>query len=472
MIFKVNIVVFYIKKIFRKLCILTFAFSIAIVTFNVYPNASTSTISQDTLNIMANDIFSRQFQNDAFSVKYEKTIHEIKYIKNDGTIASKNLALYRPSDVAEKENMPLIFIAFYRLEEVKVYVNLALEAGFAIASIDDELTNQYFDELTTDTLVFNNAALYYLKNLKGIDSQRVVVMGNSCGGYTALMLNALHLGIMYTVAISPIVDLRFNIEYFDRCMSIFNIKELMPSCFEVVNKVVEVKKHFDSYYDPKYLLFSPTYLANCFSSHTIVVHGTGDMLVPVGQVSKKFEKKNFDSSMPITFNPFYVEGSLDEIILPYERKTDYYIDHVPLQYDSEMLHICIYEDGEIKKVNSHNSPDNVDVIDYTNFFNSIKNINPRDCRVLTEEKAFLLMKKYNGDCEQLIAHINVDDTIYGSLAVYQKEVIDELQIYVDDNSFDKLDNIMRNSIKTYTTGDKIDTYLETWDVLSKVKLKK
>ena len=82
------------------------------------------------------------------------------------------------------------------------------------------------------------------------------------------------------------------------------------------------------------------------------------------------------------------------------------------------------------------------------------------------------MKKYNGDCEQLIAHINIDDTIYGSLAVYQKEVIDELQIYIDDNSFDKLDGIMRNAIKTYAVGDNIDTYLEIWDVLSKVKLKK
>ena len=82
------------------------------------------------------------------------------------------------------------------------------------------------------------------------------------------------------------------------------------------------------------------------------------------------------------------------------------------------------------------------------------------------------MKKYNGDCEQIIAHKDIDDTIYGSLALYQKEVIDELQIFVDDNSFDKLDNIMRNAIKTYATGDKIDTYLETWDVLSKVKLKK
>lgn len=467
-----NRIVFCIKNICKRLCIVTFAFSVAIVTINVYPNATISDISQDTLNKMSNDIFSRQFQNDTFSVKYEKTIHEIKYIKNDGTISSKKLALYRPLGVIDKENMPLIFIAFYRLEEVKVYVNIALQAGFAIASIDDELSNQYFDELSTDTLVFNNAALYYLKNLKGIDSQRIVVMGNSCGGYTALMLNALHLGIMYTVAISPITDLRFNIEYFDRCMSIFDIKELMPNCFDVVNKVVEVRKHFDSYYDPKYILFSPIYLANCFSSHTIVVHGTGDMLVPVGQVSKKYEKKNFDNSMPVTFNPFYIDGSLDEIILPYERKTDYYIEHVPLQYDSEMLHICIYEDGEIKKENSHNSPDNIDVIDYSNFFNSINNINPRDCRVLTNEKAFLLMKKYNGDCEQLIAHKNVDDNVYGSLAIYQKEVIDELQIYVDDNSFDKLDNIMKESIKTYATGDKIDAYLETWDVLSKVKLKK
>lgn len=463
---------FLYKRFIKRLVTVTIAFSIVIVTFCVYPNATDSEVNQDTLNIMANDVFTRQFENNKFSVEYEKTIHEIKYIRNDGSIASKKLALYRPIHVLDTEKMPLIFIAFYRLEDVRVYVNLALKAGFAIASIDDELTQQYFNELPTDTLVFNNAALYYLKNLKGIDNQRIVVMGNSCGGYTALMLNALHLGIMYTVAISPITDLRFNIEYFDRCMTVFDIKKLMPNCYDVCNKLIDINKLFDSYYDLRWYLLSPIYLANCFSSHTIVVHGTGDMLVPVGQVSKKYEKKNFDNSMPITFNPFYIYGALDEIILSYDRITDYYEDVVPLKYDDVMLHICIYEDGLIKKENSHNSPENINVIDYEKFFDSIKKVNPKDCIILTEEKAFLLIKKYIGDCEQIKAHTGIDDSIYGSLAIYQNEVVDELQIYIDDNSFDRLDNIMRKAIKTYATVDKIDTYLSTWDVVSKVRLKK
>lgn len=463
---------FIYKRIIKKLLIVTITFSVVIVTFCVYPNATDSIITDANLRIMANDIFSRQFENDEFSVEFEKTIHEIKYIRNDGTVTSKKLALYRPLHVLETEKMPLIFIAFYRLEEVKVYVNLALKAGFAIASIEDELTNQYFNELATDTLVFNNAALYYLKNLKVIDNQRIVVMGNSCGGYTALMLNAMHLGIMYTVAISPIVDLRFNIEYFDRCMTIFDIKELMPNCYDVCNKLIGVNKSFDSYYDLKWCQLSPVYLANCFSSHTIVVHGTGDLLVPVGQVSKKYEYKNFDNSMPMTFNPFYVEGALDEILLSYDRITDYYRKVVPLKYDDVMLHICIYEDGQIKNENTHNSPDNINVIDYSEFFESINRINPKDCIVLTEEKAFFLIKKYLGECEQIVAHKDVDDTVYGSLVIYQKEVVDELQIYIDDNSFEKLDEIMKSAIRTYSSGDKIDTYLNTWDVVSKVRLKK
>lgn len=439
--------------------------------FNSYSSTS-SQISKTTLDTMSQDIFSRQYDNNNFSVKFQKTTYDIKYIRNNGSIDTKKLAVYRPSGLVDNEKMPLIFIAFYRLEEVKVYVNLALKAGFAIASIDDELDNQYFNELNTDTLIFNNAALYFLRHLKGIDEQRIIVMGNSCGGYTALMLNALHLGIMYTVAISPIVDLKFNIDYYDRCMSIFDIKDLMPNCYDVCNKLVSVKNNFDSYYDPKWDYFSPVNLADCFSSHTIVVHGTGDMLVPVGQVSKKYQPNNFDSSMPITYNPFYVDGSLDEIILPYERITDFYEEHVPLKYDKEMLHICIYEDGLIKRENSHNSPDNINVIDYENFFESINGINPKDCVILTKEKAFLLMKKYLGECEQLKAHTKIDDSIYGSLAIYQKEMIEELQIYIDQNSFDELDSIMEDAIHTYCNGANLEKYLNTWDVISKVMIKK
>ncbi len=50
---------------------------------------------------------------------------------------------------------------------------------------------EYNGVLETDDLVFNNAALYTLRNLDGIDKQRIAIVGGSAGGYTTLMLNGL-----------------------------------------------------------------------------------------------------------------------------------------------------------------------------------------------------------------------------------------------------------------------------------------
>jgi len=68
-------------------------------------------------------------------------------------------------------------------------------------------------------LFFNNAALYTLRHQEGIDCQRITIVGGSAGGYMSMMLNALQMGTVASIANSPILNPYFNFhEYFRLAM--------------------------------------------------------------------------------------------------------------------------------------------------------------------------------------------------------------------------------------------------------------
>ena len=74
-------------------------------------------------------------------------------------------------------------------------------------------------------------------------------------------------------------------------------------------------------------------------------------------------------------------------------------------------------------------------------------------------KLMLLLDRYAGNSLALPAHTGVDDTVYGSLAMYQQEIIDELSVWVSNHSLAELNEII--------TSMNDPKYTEIWDNIKK-----
>ena len=65
-------------------------------------------------------------------------------------------------------------------------------------------------------------------------------------------------------------------------------------------------------------------------------------------------------------------------------------------------------------------------------------------------KLLLLLNRYAGNSVQLPPHEGVDDTVYGSLAIYRQEVIEELSQWAANHSFEELDAAVREGFSRFT----------------------
>src|SRR5690625_5271894 len=115
----------------------------------------------------------------------------IPYISKKKKVEMRPIRLFLPSKASTP--MPLVYVAHYEMGEDATELRAYLEKGWAVCSVT-AFDNKYNGQLTDDDLVFNNAALYTLRNLPEIDRMRIAVVGGSAGGYMSLMLNALQLG--------------------------------------------------------------------------------------------------------------------------------------------------------------------------------------------------------------------------------------------------------------------------------------
>ena len=65
---------------------------------------------------------------------------------------------------------------------------------------------------------------------------------------------------------------------------------------------------------------------------------------------------------------------------------------------------------------------------------------------LSSEKLILLLNRYSGNSAQLLPHENIDDTAYGSLFIYRKEIIDQLSQYISNHSLEEVERIVEIAI--------------------------
>lgn len=392
---------------------------------------------------------------------------DVRYIRKDGTIESRPVRLYIPEEV--EQPMPLIYVPHYEMAENAAELRRYLEQGWAVASPINVLPS-HNGLLTDDDLVFNNAALYTLRHMDEFDNQRIAIVGGSAGGYTTLMLSALQMGNCVSIATAPIANVYFNFyQYFQMAQrddAPFFLKLVRDSFAPILDNFPDVKD------TERWEAFSAVGLADCFNSPLVITHVTSDILVPIDQITREFTYDHEGNSMPEDFstrlsedNPGVLGRSLSDE-LPAELT---HVEHIiiedldadsDLPYNEEKLfNLNIYDDGPTESYGSHRATSGTGVVNDVPYLKSMFDRGLVQNEILTNGKLILLLERYMGESVQLPVHEGVDDSIYGSLAIYRQEIVEELACWAKNHSIDELDTAMKSAIAE-RDGDK---YIEVWD---------
>lgn len=406
---------------------------------------------------------------------------EIPYITKEEKVEIRPFRLVMPKGVSKP--MPLIFVPHYEMGEDAEELRIYLQKGWAVASPAD-FDNKYNGQLTDDDLVFNSAALFTLRNMPMIDRNRIAVVGGSAGGYTALMLNALHLGICCSIANAPVTNLYFNFQRYFIEANRLNQEALekMPKDnsenkekkdrqpIDVMKSLINVPIPFlagvsglflpilNNFPDPKDMTrweaFSPVALAEMFCNPIMINHFTSDVLVPVDQVSKRFSYKKPGDSLPEDFKSGLPEDILGKLKYSLEERLsedDTRTERIPaedadknyaLPYDPDKrFNLNIYDEGPVEGYASHRSQPGTGRADDTPYLEEMLAKTSTKTNVLTPEKLQLLLERYRGESVQLPAHEGIDDSVYGSPDIYRKEVCEELAEWKQNNGEKALDKV-------------------------------
>lgn len=396
---------------------------------------------------------------------------EVPYIRNDGTLESRPVRLYIPTDV--EQPIPLIYVPHYEMAGNAAELRRYLEKGWAVASPTDVLPS-HNGLLTDDDLVFNNAALYTLRHMEEFDTQRIAIVGGSAGGYSALMLSALQMGNCATIANSPISNAYFNFyQYFQMA----NRKDAPFFLRLVKNSFLPILENFPDENDTaRWEAFSAVGLADCFGSPLLITHVTSDILVPIDQITREFTYAQEGSSMPEGYstrlnqdNPGVLSHSLvDELPAGWTNVEHIVVDKnavsTELLFDRDMLfNILIFDDGPTESYGSHSASSGAEAHDDTPYLEAMFARGLAQNEVLTGGKLLLLMERYMGESTQLPAHVGVDDTVYGSLEIYRQEIVEELSCWVSNHSLEELDAAVIEAVASLDEPQAESKYQAIWE---------
>ena len=382
------------------------------------------------------------------AVKYEGEIlrenHSISYITNEGIIDERRIILLKPAGAAG--NLPLIYIPHYEIDENTADFNQYMNHGWAVAS--PVFSNKYNGEVTGDDLVFNNAALYQIRHIDGIDKERIAVVGGSAGGYMFLMINMLQMGTCASIANSPIANVYYNLYvYFRAC--------------DELNKA----SPFGSITMPIQMLISKSFRPNLDNFPDIQDADRWAALSPVG-----LAKKAFPEDFPITMGSNYPgilshsleeEAAPDEICVQYYKLENKNVD-MEMTAGDKLLTINIFDDGPMNPKGTHTAPGTTGNLDTVKFLEEMFEKTLKDTEKAESAKLILMLERYAGESVQLPPHEGIDDTVYGSLVVYRQEIIEELRAYAANNSFKELDARMERAIINSKAPDK---FSQIWNVV-------
>lgn len=408
---------------------------------------------------------------------------DVPFITKDDSVSIRPIRIYLPAGTSGP--VPVVFVPHYEMKEDALELRSYLDEGWAVVS-PSGFEDRYNGQLTDDDLVFNNAVLYAIRHDDRFDPERILLVGGSAGGYMTMMLNALQMGICASVAKSPIQNAYFNFyRHFSAASDLnkktwvkfmlkngrklskgtpeektqalmgamqtlpFPILGLISGLFEPIQENFPDKEDYT-----RWEALSPVGLGDCYTSPFLVWHCTSDLLVPVDQTSRRFTYAKNGKSMPRHYStkldpdyPGHLGCSLEEVLPPDQT----FVASLALsQADSVMtavydpgkaFNINIVDDGPVESYGGHSSIIPTQDVDVLPYLRDMITRTSRLTEVLRPEKLRLLLDRYLGASVQLPAHEGVDDTVYGSLAIYRQEVQEELAYYAKRHSLDEVDQM-------------------------------
>lgn len=439
---------------------------------------------------------------------------DISYINKNGEVTSRPIIAYIPTDVAQP--MPCVYVPHYAMAENAAELRRYIAKGWAVVSPAD-FDTAYNGYLTDDDLVFNNAALYAVRHMPEIDNQRIALIGGSAGGYTTLMLSALQMGSCCAVATAPIANVYFNFhKYFpaakeinDQAMMLallkmaqagenqeqaenaeYNETDAMMAFLALFQDnfplpyLAMVEDNFitinDNFPDPedtaRWEVLSAVGIADCFSAPLVIVHCTSDILVPIDQITREFTYPAEGDSMPEGFStrldasyPGKLGHSLVEELPTELVSAEKFVQSevtgdmdLPYRQDA-LISVDVFDDGPTQSWGSHSAAteSNGDLID-TGFVEDMFAKGLAGTERLMPGKLLLMLERYQGKSVQLPTHEGVDDTVYGSLAIYQREVVEELAVFSQNHSLEELDAAVQEAVSSVEDEAEAAAYTETW----------
>lgn len=433
----------------------------------------------------------------------ERQTLEVPYLTKEGRTDVRKVRIFLPGK--GEEPMPLIYVPHYEMGEDSLELRDYLAEGWAVAC-PTEAPADANGKLLDDDLVFNNAALYTLRQRNEFDQKRIALVGGSAGAYMTLMLMGQNLGICAAVANGPVANVYFNFNYYWPMAQALNLQALgkmmeeaeaqadrdggdgkspaaeeeenpaltlmkklakvpIPFIAALMGSFEPVRKNFPEGTDAaKWEAVTGVGIAGQFCNPLMVNHSTSDILVPVDQISRRctYEKPgdslpaDFDARLPKNF-PGKLKCSLEEC-LP-EEETRVLRIPVPekageesvLPYDAaKRFNINIFDDGPVEGYGSHSSRMDVGRRIDLPYLREMFGKTAAETNVLTPEMLRFQIDLYQGNCLALPAHTGVDDDVYGSLAVYREKVCRELAGWRENHSREELARVFDAMLQTET----------------------
>jgi len=383
---------------------------------------------------------------------------EVPFISCAGKTDSRMIYLVLPDE--HEAPVPLVYFAHYDLGAYPTELENYLGHGWAVACPADYSNETLID----DDLMFNNAALYLLKQREEIDPERVAVVGISAGGYTALMTSALQLGTCAVVAEYPVVNLYFEFgQYFPRAQMTSDMAAargitLFPEVMQIAPSFAPVQEKLNGDAALSETLSPIAHTAE-FSAPMAVVHYTSDLLVPVDQVARDLPYRPKGLTMPWGFStrigayqPGISGKSMEELLAKEETCCERTVpepaadpEMIRLPYQSGVRYnIAILDNGPVENHSTHSSAPLVP-IDDSAYLTEMFALSLARTESLSAEKIRLLLHRYQGISPALPVYAGVDEDVYGSLTVYRMQILDDLGRWISDHSAAELDTLVRQA---------------------------
>lgn len=375
----------------------------------------------------------------------------VPYLDHKGERKEVNACLFLPESDTP---VPLIYVSHYKITKDSMELYPYLAKGWAVACVYEETDMNI--EVTRDVLVFNSAILYELRHRREIDETRIAITGGSAGGYTGMMLSALHLLACCTLVRGAFANAYFNFRHYAPSLNRYNLPALLALKEEDRKDIMTLIQKLPIPYAIVFNTFSndevnarlddleiaaavsPVMLADCLSNPLMEVHNTSDILVPVDQITRSFTYDHVSDDLPedfpIRLNDFDLPESMNHSLvemLPEGSYTERLLPLVPvgeiqeLPFDEKEFQINIFDEGEPVSHGSHGSGKPAGIssdLAYLQHFIEMGNASS----FLTDGKLRMLMERYSGTSIQMPGH---EGEIYGSLEVYRKEIEEELAAY-------------------------------------------